>query len=154
MVVVLILAKISIVAAYVSLIWMVIQFRKSDRNVKLEFDLLSRIELSASAGIGLSGLICVIDPSTYTFSFVLCLLSIAIVMFQKYRLILVGDHKILFCAKTHKLKEIKELGTGLLSLRIQTNRVKPYHIYVPLTSNHVLKNRVQAKIKIKKNKKL
>lgn len=142
----LILTIIGIVAVYASIIWMIVQFRNSDRNVKLEFDLISRIELCATIGLGLVGLICVIDPSTYAFSLVLCILSIALALLQRYRIILVGDRKILFGAKSHALSEIKGLGSGLLSLKIQT-KAKDYRIYVPLTSNHVLRDRVQAKIK-------
>jgi len=143
-------AKLGIVAAYASMIWMMVQFKKADQNVKLEFDLLSRIELSAGAGINLVGLICVIDASTYTFSLILCLLGICIALLQRYRIILAGDTKILFGAKVHSIKEIKSLGSGMLTLIIQTKkRAKPYRIYVPLTSNNVLKNRVQAKLKVK-----
>lgn len=148
--VLIILAKIGIVVVYVSILGMMFQFKKVDQHVNFEFDLLSSIEISAGIGIGLVGLFSVIDPLTYTFTFTLCLISIGIALLHRYRMILVGDHKILFAGKVHEKKEIQKLGSGLFTLRIYTKaKPKSYKIYVPLTSNHVLKDRVQDKIKQK-----
>ena len=147
MFIILILAKFGIIGVYASLISMILRFKKSDRNVLVEFDLLSRIELCASIGIGLVGLVCVIDPSTYAFSLILCMISISLALAQRYRIVLAGDTKVLFGGKEHFIRDIKRLGSGMFTLHIYKKMgAKPYRIYVPLTSNNVLKNRVQAKV--------
>lgn len=151
MAVLIILAKVGIVAAYVSIVMMVLQFKKLDRNVKIEFDLLSKIELSAAVGIALVGLVSVIDPTTYVFTLVLCLCSIGLTLLQRYRMILAGDTMVLFRGKAHPIRTITKLGTGMFTLKIYLkNRPKPVSIYVPLTSNHVLRDRVQSKLRKKK----
>lgn len=150
MTILIILSKLGILTAYASIVWMILQFKKQDKNVIIEFDILSSIELSLGVGVGLVGLVSVIDPSTYTFTFVLCLISIILACIHRYRIILAGDQMILFGGKTHNIKEIKRLGTGMFTLKIFTkSKENGYKIYVPLTSNHVLKDRVQAKIKKK-----
>lgn len=146
-----ILSKLGILIAYISIVWMILQFKKQDKNVTIEFDIFSSIELSLGIGVGLVGLVSVIDPSTYTFTFILCVISIILACMHRYRIILAGDQMILFGGKAHNIKEIKQLGTGMFTLKIITkNKENGYKIYIPLTSNHILKDCVQAKIKKKK----
>lgn len=151
MAILIILAKLGVIVSYLMMVLMIRQFKKQDRNVKIDFDLLSRLEICVGIGLGLVSLVAVIDPCTYGFTLGLCLLSIAVAQFQRYRVILAGDRYVLFLGKVHSYKEITGLGTGMFTLKVQTkDKPSGQSIYVPLTSNHVLKDKVQAKLK--KNK--
>lgn len=151
MTILIILAKLGVAASYLTMLLMIRQFKQQDRHVKVEFDLLSRLEICIGIGLGLVSLVAVINPSTYGFTLGLCLLSIAVAQFQRYRMILAGDRYVLFMGKAHPYKEITGLGTGMFTLKVQTkDKPSGHSIYVPLTSNHVLKDKVQAKVKKKK----
>lgn len=150
MTILLILEKIAIVAVYASIIVMVLRFRKTDKTAKLEFDLISRLELCAGAGIALVSLVSVIDPSTYVFTACLCLLSILLALFEKNRIILAGDKMMLVKGKTYKTKDTASVETGMftLKLRVRTSP-DPLSIYVPLTSNRVLRECILPHVKKK-----
>lgn len=146
--VLIILGKLGILASYLSIVKMIYDMKKADSNVRFELDLLSTIEFFAGIGLALVGLVAVIDKTTYFFTFGLSVVSIAIGLIHRYRLILAGDRKVLFAGSIHDIKEIKNLSSGMFTLKVHTkSRQKPYSIYVPLTSNNVLKNKVQAKLK-------
>lgn len=143
MAIVLILAKLGIIVSYGLFIQMIRQFKKECPNTKVELDLLSRLEIFMGIGVGLVGLVCVIDASTYTFSSVLCIISICLTWFQRYRLVLVGDTKVLLGTKTYRKKDIKKISSGMVTLIVDIKgKTKPVKIYVPLTSNRVLKTLV------------
>lgn len=145
------IAKAGIIAMYGSLLWMLFQFKKQDKGVKIEFDLLSRLELSLGVGLALVGLVSVINPTTYTFTLGLCILSILVGYMHRKRMVVAGDTMVLFKGKAWPIKSIIKLGSGMFTLKIFTkDNQKGYRIYVPLTSNHVLKDRIQAKLSKKK----
>lgn len=145
--VVLILLKICILLAYFSIVKMIRDFRKEEKEAWFQMDLLSRIEMSAVAGINLAGLVSVIDARTYAFTFVLCCTGIVLAVFERQRILLAGNRKVLIGGKQYSYQEIRKLGTGLFSLHVYLKKqTKPVRIYVPLTSNEVLRNKVQCRI--------
>ena len=144
---ILILLKIGILASYGSILKMILDFQKKDSSVKVSLDLLSKIEISAVAGINLIGFVSVIDEKKYAFTCGLCCIGIVLALFQKYRLILAGQKMVMIKGKTYSFKELKKLGTGMFTLHVYKKaNPKPMKIYVPLTSNEVLKNRVESRI--------
>ena len=148
MCVILIVCKIAIIINYYLTIKLIYQFKKMEYKAKLEFDLLSSIEISTCIGLNLVSLVAVIDPSTYIFTLCLSILGIVIAATQRYRIILVGDKKILFKGAFYDIRDIKKLGTGMFTLKIITRQnASGFNIFIPLTSNNVLKNKLQAKIK-------
>lgn len=150
MTILLIVEKILIVAVYASIISMVMKFRKTEKSAKLEFDLISRLELCAGAGIALVSLVSVIDPSTYVFTACLCLLSILLALFEKSRIILAGDKLMLVKGKTYPIKDTLSLETGMFTLKIRVrNCADALSIYVPLTSNRVLRECILPHVKKK-----
>jgi len=144
----LILSKFLIIVNYLLTIKLIYQFKKVENKSKLEFDLLSSIEISTCIGLNLVSLVAVIDSSTYVFTLFLSILGIVIAATQRYRIILVGEKKILFKGAIYEIKDIKKLGTGMFTLKIITRQnTNGYNIFIPLTSNNVLRNKLQTKIK-------
>lgn len=143
----LILCKFIIVLNYACTFKMIYDFKMNEKNVKFEFDLLSSLELSTCVGINLVALLAVISKSTYMFTLFLSIIGISLAFFQRYRIILVGDRKILFKGKVYKIKNIKKLATGLFTLKILTRQnSKEFSIFIPLTSNNTLKYKLQEKL--------
>ena len=146
--IVLIALKIGIVISYVSIVKMIVDFKKTEPEARLQLDLLSRLEVSAVAGISLAGLLSVIDEKTYVFTCAVCILGIVLSALERYRLILAGKLKVLLCGKQYSLKNIQKLGTGLFTLKVYLKgRKTPLSIYVPLSSNEVLRQKISDKIK-------
>ena len=85
--IVLIALKIGIVISYVSIVKMIVDFRKAEPEARLQLDLLSRLEVAAVAGISLAGLLSVIDEKTYVFTCAVCILGIVLSVLERYRLI-------------------------------------------------------------------
>lgn len=144
----LIILKIGIVISYASIAKMIYDFKKIEPEAKLRLDLLSRLEVAAVAGISLAGLISVIDEKTYVFTSVVCILGIVLSVFERYRLILAGKSEVLLSTKQYPIKNIQKLGTGIFTLQVYLKgKEKPLSIYVPLTSNNVLKHTISDKIR-------
>ena len=148
--IVLIVEKVMILAIYGYAIKMMVDFRKKDPVAKFEFDLLSRLEIAVVIGMALASLVSVINPKTYVFTAGLCLLTLLLAYFQSRRIILAGNRYVLLKGKTIALKNIKQLRTGMFTLKVALkDQEKELSIYVPLTSNRVLREQVEAKIKKK-----
>ena len=146
--VIIVIEKMLIVAVYVSVVYMIMSFRKVDNSAEIEFDTLSRLEMSMITGICLVSLVSVIKPNTYLFTASLCLISVIATLFIRQRIILAGDRMVLIKGKSYRIKDVQSLGTGIFTLHVKVrSRAEDLKIYVPLTSNHVLKDRVQSKIK-------
>ena len=144
--IIIILLKIGIILSYSSTIKMIYDFSKKE-HAKLELDLLSRLEVCAVIGINLVGLIAVIDEKTYAFTCGLCCIGILLALFEKYRFVFAGEKNVLLKGKVYALKDLKKLGTGLLTLKVYLrSKPKPMQIYVPLTSSDVMKNKIEFKI--------
>ena len=145
--VVIIIEKLLILAVYASVIYMIASFKKEDNQTKIEFDTLSKLEMSMVTGVSLVSLVSVINPKTYLFTAGLCLISVIAIVFIKQRIILAGDRMVLLKGKSYRIKDVKALGTGMFTLHVKVkNNDKDLKIYVPLTSNHVLKDNIQSKI--------
>lgn len=148
MLVLLILLKIGILVSYSSIFLMIYNLKKKDHSVKVQLDLLSRLEVFAVIGINLIGLVSVINKDTYVFTCGLCILGITLALLEKYRFILAGDEWMLLKGKQYKIKEIKRLETSLFSLKVYVKENNnPLSICVPLTSNDVIAHKISEKIK-------
>ena len=146
--IVLIVLKIGIVISYVSIVKMIVDFKKTEPEARLQLDLLSRLEVAAVAGISLAGLLSVIDEKTYVFTCAVCFLGIVLSALERYRLIFAGKSKVLLCGKQYSLKNIQKLGTGMFTLKVYLKgKNMPLSIYVPLSSNEVLRQKISDKIK-------
>lgn len=146
--IVLIVLKIGIVISYVSIVKMIVDFKKTEPEARLQLDLLSRLEVAAVAGISLAGLLSVIHEKTYVFTCVVCILGIVLSVLERYRLIFAGKSKVLLCGKQYSLKNIQKLGTGMFTLKVYLKgKNMPLSIYVPLSSNEVLRQKISDKIK-------
>lgn len=127
---------------------MIYNLKKKDHSVKVQLDLLSRLEVFAVIGINLIGLVSVINKDTYAFTCGLCILGITLALLEKYRFILAGDEWMLLKGKQYKIKGIKRLETSLFSLKVYVKENKnPLNICVPLTSNEVIVHKINEKIK-------
>lgn len=146
--VIIVIEKILIVTVYASVVYMIMSFQKEDRATQIEFDTLSRLEMSMITGICLVSLVSVIKPNTYLFTAALCMISVISTLFIRQRIILAGDRMVLIKGKSYRIKDVQSLGTGVFTLHVKVkSREKDLKIYVPLTSSHVLKDRIQSKIK-------
>lgn len=146
--IVLILFKLAIITVYTKLFYNVYTLKKEDSGYKFELDLISRLEFMAGIGLALVAIISNITPEAYSFTCILCVLSLIIGYFHQKRLILAGNQKVLIKGKIIPIKKIKKLGTSMFSLHVYLkNEAKPLRIYVPLTSNNILKNKIENKIK-------
>lgn len=144
---ILIILKIVIVLNYIFTILMISNFKKEEPTSVIQLDLLSRLEIFAVLGINLVGVISVIDKTTYSFTCGLCIVGILLHLFEHYRFIFASDKKVLLQGKTYSIKEIKKLSTGLFTLQIHMKNKKIIKVYVPLTSNFILKDKIEKKLR-------
>lgn len=148
MLVLLILLKIGILVSYSSIFLMIYNLKKKDHSVKVQLDLLSRLEVFAVIGINLIGLVSVINKDTYVFTCGLCILGIALALLEKCRFILAGEECVLLKGKQYIIKDIKRLESSLFSLKVYVKENNnPLSICVPLTSNDVIAHKINEKIK-------
>lgn len=129
--------KALIVASYVSILYMIYDFKKSERHADVKFDLISSLALSMGIGLALVSLVSVINENTYTFTLALCLISLILSQFQKERMVLVSDHKALIENRKYSLKDIDKVEARLLWANIYVNN-KKHSIYVPLSSREIM----------------
>lgn len=142
--------KAILIIVYGLTIKKMMDFKHNDTSVKFDFDFLSRLEIAAGIGLALVSLVSVIDPRTYAFTAGLCALSIILAFIQSRRIILAGDHNVLIKGKSYPLEQLKGLRTGMFTLKVAMKSMdKELSIYVPLTSNSVLREKVEARIRKK-----
>ncbi len=147
MLVILVLLKIGILLSYSSIIFMIYNLKKKDNSVKVQLDLLSRLEVFAVIGLNLIGVVSVINQDTYVFTCGLCILGIALVLIEKYRLIIVGEKRVILKGKQYQIKNITRLEASLFTLKVYVKENKnPLSICVPLTSNEVIVHKINEKI--------
>lgn len=145
--VVIIIEKLLILAVYASAIYMIVSFKNENSGTKIEFDTISKLEMSMVTGVSLVSLVSVINPKTYLFTAGLCLISVVAIIFIRQRIVLAGDRKVLLKGKSYRIKDVIALGAGMFTLHVKVkNNDKDLKIYVPLTSNRVLKENIQSKI--------
>ncbi len=148
MLVILILLKIGILLSYSSIIFMIYNLKKKDDSVKVQLDLLSRLEVFAVIGLNLIGVVSVINHDTYVFTCGLCILGIVLVLLEKNRLIIAGDKWVILKGKQYRIKNITRLETSLFTLKVYIKENKnPLSICVPLTSNEVIVHKINENIK-------
>lgn len=145
MTVLIVAAKIGIVATYVQTLLMLKKLADTDTHVNVKFDLLSRLSICVVIGMSLVSVIAAITESTYYFTLGLCVLSLVLAQLQRHQIIVAGDKYVLLSAKIVPIRDIKKMETGLYTLRV-TTKDKTYKVYVPLTTRNTLQEKVYQKI--------
>jgi hypothetical protein len=138
-------AKIAIVLSYLQIAHMMTCFQKQEPQMKIEFDLLSRLSICAVIGLSLVSLAAAITESTYLFTLLLCVLSIVCIQLQGRQIIVAGSEYVLLATHAVPIGEITKLEAGWYTLKV-TTRKKAYRVYVPLTTRETLQDRVYQKI--------
>ena len=126
---------------------MILNFKKEESTSIVQLDFLSGLEICAVLGVNLVGLISTINITTYTFTISLCIIGIFLHLFERYRFIFAGDKKAFLKGKTYSLKEIDKLGTGIFTLYVYMKNKKIIKVYVPLTSNFIIKDKIEKKVR-------
>jgi len=131
--------KLLIVASYASMVYLFGSFAMNNRNSNLKLDLLSSLAISAGIGLALVCLVAKLTPSTYTFTAILCILSLALTQFQRRRIVLVSKSEVLLKGKVYPLKAVKDIKAWMLWAYITMDDGKKT-IYVPLSSREMMDN--------------
>lgn len=134
-----IIFKILIVAIVALRLYKIIMLFRSDKGVKLTFDLLSTIAIDAVIALTIISLLAKIDETTYVFTLCLCILTVLLNVEQLFRVVIAGDNKIMIGAKTYDFKDIKGMNAAGFTLFVYLKGGKKLKVIVPLTRNTVVR---------------
>lgn len=146
---ILILLKICIVASWGLTIAMVVKFRKENTEVQMGFDMLSSLDLCLGILLSVIGLFARIDPSAFTFTLIIMAAALAIVNFQRYRLLIAAKDNVLIQGRSYAYKDLKDAFPKVVFLVVKTKKDEQKQIYVPLTKQEITQ-KLYDKLKKKK----
>jgi len=146
---ILILLKLCIVASWGLTIAMVVKFRKENTEVQMGFDMLSSIDICLGMLLSVIGLCASTDPSAYVFTLIIMTLALAIVNFQRYRLLIAAKDNVLLWGKSRAYKDLKDVYPKVVFLVVKTKKDEQIQVYVPLTKQEITQ-KLYDKVKNKK----
>ena len=137
--VLIIILKILLVLISVYRIYILILFRRSDKNVRFSFDLFSMLEIDGCIALSLIGLLSRVTKDTYAFTVCILVLAILLSYSELHRMIIAGDNRILIGKDAYAFKEIKGMNASRTTLFNYTKDGKTIKVIVPLSRNETIR---------------
>ncbi len=133
-----IVLKVILAALFVYRAYLLIRFIRSDKNVKLKFDLLSYLEIDAGLALTLIGLLASAKQAN-SFTIGILVLAILLNVLHIKRVIVAGDSRILIGNRDFDLKDIKGMNASRTTLHVYLKGGEKIDVVVPLSKNETIR---------------
>ena len=130
--------KVATAALFLYRAYVILKFAKSDKNVRLSFDLLSYIELDAGLAVTLIALLADAEKAQ---GFLLGILVLALLLnvLHLNRIVIAGDKRILIGRKSYDLAQIKGMNASKIKLHVFVKGGQAVDVTVPLSKSETIR---------------